>query len=349
MAQSPKEHLLVIRLSAMGDCAIAIPVLRRLMQTYPEVKVSILTKPFFKPIFKSIPELQVITADTQGVHRGFPGLLKLALELRKMGFDKTADLHNVLRSKLIRLLFTLFGIKSAKIDKGRTAKKALTRSENKVFKPLKTTAQRYAEVFQALGYPLDLSQQIPVEKTILPQKIYEFIGHSTKPWLGIAPFSAHPSKAYPLDLMEKIIEELNQSDQYKLLFFGGGKAEVDLLHNLASKYNNSYCIAGNFEFEEQLKVISKLDLMLSMDSGNGHLAAMYEVPTITLWGGTHPYAGFAPFGQPAENQLVPDLEKYPKLPSSVFGKKQLPGYENAMRTILPKQVLQRIYEVLQSP
>ena len=56
-------------------------------------------------------------------------------------------------------------------------------------------------------------------------------------------------------------------------------------------------MAGKYKFKEELALISNLDLMVSMDSSNGHLAAIYGVPIVTLWGVTHPFLGFAPFGQ----------------------------------------------------
>src|SRR5690625_3318574 len=152
--ENSATHILVIRLSAMGDCALAVPVLLRLIKTYPEIKITIITKEFFVPIFKVLPSSQVkiIGVDTKKEYKGFFGILKLGRELKKINFNQIADLHNVLRSKILRTQFSFSNIKSAKIDKGRTEKKALTRAENKIFKALKTTPQRYVDVFQNLGY-----------------------------------------------------------------------------------------------------------------------------------------------------------------------------------------------------
>ena len=86
--------------------------------------------------------------------------------------------------------------------------------------------------------------------------------------------------------------------------------------------------------------------MLSMDSGNAHMAAMLGVKVITLWGATHPYAGFAPFGQPESYMLTANREQYPLLPTSIYGNKIVEGYEYAMRTITPETVVARINEVL---
>jgi ADP-heptose:LPS heptosyltransferase len=96
----------------------------------------------------------------------------------------------------------------------------------------------------------------------------------------------------------------------------------------------------------ELEVISNLDMMLSMDSGNGHLAALYGVPVVTLWGNTHPYAGFRPFRQPEENSITPDLTKYPFIPTSIYGKKVIDGYEDCMASISPDEVLSNLKRLM---
>jgi ADP-heptose:LPS heptosyltransferase len=83
-----------------------------------------------------------------------------------------------------------------------------------------------------------------------------------------------------------------------------------------------------------------------MDSGNAHIAAMLGVQVITLWGATHPYAGFVPFNQPISNSLVSDREKYPLLPTSVYGNKKVAGYEDAMRTISPDMVVNKVNRLI---
>lgn len=118
-------HILVIRLSAMGDVAMCVPVLRVLTSTYPHLKVSVLTRGFFEPMFKGIPRVSVYKADITGVHSGVLGLGSLAKELRDIGIDKVADLHNVLRSNVLKSVFYMFGIPVKQIDKGRSEKKRL--------------------------------------------------------------------------------------------------------------------------------------------------------------------------------------------------------------------------------
>ncbi|WP_241507200.1 glycosyltransferase family 9 protein [Aquimarina sediminis] len=337
-----ETNVLVIRLSAMGDIGMTVPVLRTFRATYPNVKLTVLTRKFFEPIFSDIDNLEVYYADVEKTHKGFLGLIRLANELSKFGIDAVADLHNVLRTNVLKRFFALRGIKVFQVDKGRAEKKALTRAKNKAFKQLKTTHQRYADVFEKLGYPIDLTTHTFPEKQPLTPNIISLTQNSAKKWLGIAPFAQYESKSYPLELMVEVIEALDKDDHFEIFLFGGGKREGDILNNIASKYKNVTTVVGKLSFEDELKLIGNLDAMLSMDSGNAHLAAMYGVPTITLWGVTHPFAGFLPFGQPIENAILPNMAKYDQIPTSIYGNKVPEGYEKVMYSIDPKTVVDAI-------
>ncbi|GAA3761604.1 glycosyltransferase family 9 protein [Flavobacterium ginsengiterrae] len=334
----------------MGDVAMTVPVLRAFVKQYPTVKITVISRPFFKPFFEGIPNLDFFAFDEKERHKGFPGLLKLYSDVKKLKIDAFADLHNVLRSKIVSLLFALSGKKRATVDKGREEKKELTRTENKIFKQLPTMFERHAKVFEELGFPLDLSSRsvgtdFP-EKAVLSSDILEIIGNENKKLIGIAPFAQYDSKVYPLDLMKEVIEKLVQNPANKILLFGGGKKEIEILDSIAESFENVINMAGKIKFQQELQLISNLDVMLSMDSGNAHIAAMLGVKVITLWGSTHPYAGFLPFNQSLENALTADRNKYPKLPTSVYGNKIVEGYEDAMRTISPEKIVNSIQSKL---
>jgi ADP-heptose:LPS heptosyltransferase len=335
-----------MRLSAMGDVAMTVPVLRAFVKQYPEVKLTVISRPFFKPFFDGIPNLDFFAFDEKERHKGFAGLLRLFQDVRKLKIDAFADLHNVLRSKIVSLLFALSGKKRATVDKGREEKKELTRAENKIFKQLPTMFLRHAKVFEELGFPLDLSNATFPEKANLSAEILEIIGVQNQKLIGIASFAQYDSKVYPLDLMTEVITTLAQNQDYKILLFGGGKKEIEILDSLSQSFENVINMAGKIKFQQELQLISNLDVMLSMDSGNAHIAAMLGVKVITLWGATHPYAGFLPFNQSLENALTSDRNQYPKLPTSVYGNKIVEGYEDAMRTISSKTVVEKIQQLL---
>lgn len=340
------KHIAVMRLSAMGDVAMTVPVLRAFVKQYPEVKLTVISRPFFKPFFDGIPNVEFFAFDEKERHKGFLGLLRLFKDVKKLKIDAFADLHNVLRSKVVSLLFALSGKKRATVDKGREGKKELTRAENKIFKQLPTMFERHAKVFSALGFPVDLSSrslgtEFP-KKAVLSAEITDLIGENYQKLIGIAPFAQYDSKVYPLDLMQEVIAKLAENKDQTILLFGGGKKEIEILDSLSEPFKNVINVAGKIKFQQELKLISNLDVMLSMDSGNAHIAAMLGVKVVTLWGATHPYAGFLPFNQTLENALTSDRDQYPKLPTSVYGNKIVEGYEDAMRTISPKQVVKKI-------
>lgn len=331
-----------MRLSSMGDVAMTVPVLRAFVKQYPTVQITVVSRPFFKPFFDGIPNLSFFAFDEKERHKGFLGLLRLFSDLKQLKIDAFADLHNVLRSKIVRTLFALSGKNVAAVDKGREGKKALTALENKVFKQLPTMFENHTQVFQKLGFAIDLSNPEFPQKAILSPDIISIIGENHQKLIGIAPFAQYDSKVYPLDLMREVITKLAENPENKVLLFGGGKKEMEILDSISSPYENVINMAGKIKFQQELQLISNLDVMLSMDSGNAHIAAMLGVKVVTLWGATHPFAGFAPFNQPLQNALVSDRNLFPKLPTSVYGNKIVEGYEEAMRTILVDSILQAL-------
>ena len=319
---------------------MTVSVLMAFTEQYPDVKLTVLTREFFKPLFRDLENVSVFHADVKGKHKGVFGLWKLSKELKKLGIDAVADLHNVLRSNILK--FFLFGIKCVQIDKGRTEKKALTTGV--IFKQLKTTQQRYADVFEKLGFKLELSSPSFPEQSKLNNKTLTIVGNDTLKWIGIAPFAAFESKMYPLDLIKEVISTLSKT--YKILLFGGGQQEVEILNNFQNSFDNVINLAGKLSLSEELDVISNLDIMLSMDSANAHLAATLGKKVITIWGVTHPFSGFAPLNQPEDYALLTDRTKYPKIPTSIYGNKYPENYKEASRSISSKTIVDKIESII---
>lgn len=337
---SKPKHILVIRLSAMGDVAMTVPVIRELSIQYPEVKITVLTRAFFNPFFRDLKNVTVFNADVKGNHKGILGLYKLSKELKQFNFDAIVDLHNVLRSNILRNFLSVKQF--AQIDKGRTEKKALVSGKN--VQQLKSTHQRYADVFEQLGYKIDLSKPRFPNPVPLTEHLLEIIKKDTKRFIGIAPFAAYKGKMYPLELMNEVINVL--AKDHHIVLFGGGKEEVAQLERIASKHENVINIAGKLTLDEELDVISNLDVMLSMDSGNGHIAAMLGIKVVSIWGVTHPFAGFLPFNHSLDSCLMADRTKFPKIPTSVYGNKYPKEYERAIASILPNEIIVKVKSML---
>jgi len=240
------EHIAVIRLSAMGDVAMTVPVLLKLIKTYPDLKITVITRNTFKPLFSKLENVSVLEADVRGKHKRLSGVIKLAKEAKRLNITAVADLHNVIRSKVMRRYFNTVAIKTAKIDKGRSEKKAITKSKGKLSGPIKSTHERYADVFRKLGYANDLNPPVFLNKAQLPSNFKRDI---SKKLLGVAPFAAYKSKMYPLDLMRELLMLIEDRNQYQIVLFGSldEKSELD---RLAKDIKNVYNLYGVFSLEE---------------------------------------------------------------------------------------------------
>ena len=339
------KHILVFRFSSLRDIAMTVPVIKLLLQQHPDISVTFVSVAFVQPLFNNIERLHFYAADIRGKHKGVAGLYRLYKELKSQFIiDAVADLHNVLRTQILRLYFYIAGKKIAVIDKGRSEKKLLTRQHDKILKPLKSTHQRYADVFAELGLPIQLNvaQGISIQQqknTLLD--IYKQQGYKL---IGIAPFAQYTEKTYPAGKMQQVIQLLLKHGKIKIFLFGG-KSDAPALQQFESIDNTKIqSLAGAMSFAEELAAIAQLDVMLSMDSANMHLASMYGVPVISVWGGTHPYLGFYGWGQPLSNAVQVELDCRP---SSVFGNKPCPRGDLAcMNRIAPLVIYNKICEVL---
>ncbi|GHT67245.1 glycosyl transferase family 1 [Bacteroidia bacterium] len=315
---------LIIRLSALGDVAMTIPVVYSVARRYPADKFVLLTKTPFQCIFINKPDnLEVVGVDTKKNN-----ILSVVRGLRVKP-TMVADLHSVLRSWMVDIYFRVRGKKAAVINKGKRDKQTLTRSRKKQMRQLPTSIERYQRVFEKLGYDAAVDF-----KSLLPDKTAK-----DETWMGIAPFAKHQGKIYPLELMENVVNRLNSQQNIRIFLFGS-KAEAPILNKWAEKYNNVQSVAGRLSFEEELRLMNDLNVMLSMDSANMHLASLVNTPVVSVWGATHPYAGFYGYNQPIVNAIEVDLECRP---CSVFGNKPCKRGDYAcMQQIQPERIVEKM-------
>lgn len=337
------KRLLVIRFSAIGDVAMTIPVIYACAMDNPQLQITVLSREFLRPLFSRMPEnVRFRGADLKKTYHGIAGLNKLYGELKKEGFDAVADLHDVLRSQYIRGRFFLSGTKVAHIQKGRKEKKRLTRNGHKMMKPLKSSFQRYAEVFEKLGLHArqHFTSIFPEGKGDLSQ-IATVTGEKGKDnWFGIAPFAAHQGKAYPLDSMKKVVGQLSQLPDTRIFLFGAGSEQRQVGETWEKEFPATLTsVIGKLKMDEELILMSHLNAMLSMDSANMHLASLVNTPVVSIWGATHPYAGFMGWNQPEENAMQLDL---PCRPCSVYGNKPCLRNDYACLQIDPTRIVAQL-------
>ena len=335
------QHILVIRFSSLGDVAMTVPVISALIKSHPNAKISVLTKTQFTPLFKHLPTIEVIGVDLKKQYNGLLGLFQLSKKIKALRVNAVADLHYVLRTKVLRIL--LPRLNWAILDKGRKEKNQLI--TGKIFKPLKPIVERYADVFRHLGFDLSLSTPDFPTAQPLPKEIQSLLNECPQPYIGTAPFAAYSSKTYSLDKMKAVIDHFSKTGA-TVVMFGGGQTEVQKLNEIANLFPNVISLAGRLSLDDELKLIGHLKVMLAMDSGNAHMAALMGVKVLTLWGVTHPYSGFKPYNQPLEYCLVSDLEKFPKIPTSIYGNRYPKGYEKAIESISEKEIIAAIEKIV---
>lgn len=345
VAVTPPRRVLVTRFSALGDVAMAVPVVYGVCRANPSTEFILLTKAAVASLWVNPPaNLTVVGADMKTTYRGLPGVVRLFNELyTRYRFDALADLHQVIRTRVMALLCRLRSIRVATIRKGRREKAALCANRT-LSSPLPTSAERYEQVFASLGLATDTHSGSVLGAEASSPEIFADItpkkAHG-ETWIGIAPFAAHTTKIYPLDKMEEVVSHLSGRKGVRVFLFGGGDKERTLLGSWAHRYPGVTSLADRRHgFAKELALMASLDCMVAMDSGNMHLAAIAGAPVVSIWGATHPAMGFTPAGFSEADALQTPL---PCRPCSVFGEKPCRrGDMVCMAAISPRQIIDKI-------
>lgn len=310
----------------MGDVALIVPVLRSLVNAHPHVEVTIVTRPRFAPFFQGLERVTIFPADVDHTYNGVFGIRELFRALiRRASYDFVIDLHDHVRTVILRTLFKLFFTDVVVFDKGRKEKKAFARREKKTVRPLPHTVERYREAFVKAGLSFELlppPHLIPAEDVhaAVRQWLTEKALHKKEAWVGLAPFAAHASKVWPLENWPEVMESVLLARRVKFFLFGGGEKEISFFETLQRKFPGAcVVIAGQLKLRQEIALMTQLDMMVCVDSSNMHLSALAGVTTLSIWGGTHPAVGFAPVGE-GHTLFQVSREELPCRPCSVYGR-----------------------------
>lgn len=315
---------------------MTVPVIKNVLDQHPELQITVVSNAFLAPLFEGLERCKFHPAFLKEQHNGVAGIYRLFKELNKLtAFDAIVDLHGVLRSYLLTALFKIKGCKLATIDKGRTQKKALTRKENKILTPLIPMHERYANAFRMVGLSIQLKSAAPVHTRRPIPAALQSVFSSGKKIIGVAPFAQYKEKTYPTDKIMAVIKQLTAANNTVLLF-GGGQQEAAILQQWEKDIFSVFNIAGRYSFADELAIISNLNCMVSMDSANMHLASLFNVPVVSIWGATHPFAGFYGWAQNENNIVQADL--YCR-PCSVFGNKPCYRGDHACMKLIGENII----------
>ena len=148
--------------------------------------------------------------------------------------------------------------------------------------------------------------------------------------------------------MKQVMDTLATNDNIFFFIFSGGGEERKLANELAGNYRNAMSIFGKIKLDGELKLIANIDCMVTMDSGAMHFASAVGTPVVSIWGATHPWAGFLGYGQSEENVVQYDMECRP---CSVFGDK--PCYKvgsksyECMKKVSPVDVSNKVLKIIE--
>ncbi|HAO26684.1 MAG TPA: glycosyl transferase [Chryseobacterium indologenes] len=284
---------------------MTVPVFREFLEQNPGVEIIMVSRKNFEALFEGVPNLIFKGIDVDN-YKGIFGLRRLSNELiKEFNPDFIANLHDVIRTKIIDKFYRRKGLNVFKINKGKEEKDHLTDVWNLNKVPLKRTVERYADVFREMGFKVELSHQLrPVSEN--------------KSGIGFAPFAQHKGKMLPLEKSFELARIL--AKKHTVYFFGGGKKETETLEEWENKIPNTKSLSGKLKLTEELIKISELEVMISMDYANMHLASLVGTRCVSVWAATHPYAGFLGFGQ--SEQDVVQVKDLTCRPCSVFGDKE---------------------------
>ena len=319
------RHLVVLRFSAMGDVALTVPVIRGALNAHPQIRITVITRPLFARFFSCIRleeheknRLTILAADVKDRYAGLWGILKLARDISGLRPDVILDLHDHLRTIILRNLLKSFGTPVVVFDKGRRAKKSATGAQRGQHRrPLTHTSDRYRNAFAQAGLPFP----IPSGPHVAAQRPNEnddwFVPGIRR--IGIAPLAAHPTKQWPIERFTSVIEAFRNDPHVRFLVFGGA-GDRETLNMLVRSDQQVWNTAGRFTLEEELGIMLTLDAMVTVDSSNMHMAGLCGVPVVSVWGGTHTVTGFGPAFHPKNEILEIPPEELPCRPCSTFGK-----------------------------
>lgn len=330
---------------------MTVPPLYDACSAHPDTLVVMLTRDFMEPLFLERPDNLIVIGVDLKRYKGPQGMWRLMKEMRsRYGVTHYVDLHDVLRTKMLRLFGRILGVKTVKFDKGRREKHRLTRRTGKILLPLKHSISRYRDALDSVGLTIGdktfrgyFATQPPepgVYAAITPPK-----GASER-WIGIAPFAKHEGKIYPIDQMEQVVRALSGRKGTKLFLFGGGPYENKILSEWARKYPCTVSLAGQKHgFPVELALMHEMDAVLTMDSANMHLAALTGAPVVSIWGATHPYCGFSGWHVPVKDNIQLPV---PCRPCSVFGNKPcISGDFHCLRAIKPQSIVDHIEKLIE--
>ena len=322
------RHVLVYRLSALGDVAMTIPAIYSCAEAYPNTTFHVVTTAFCTQLFVNPPANVVLHPIEKPVTTW-----RVLKALRKMDIDAVADLHNVLRSWMVDAMFWLRR-KTVKVLAKRRQERYEILKEGMRAQPF---VMRYFDVFRRLGLPCEPTfSTLFGKQPLLPVNMEK----GSERWVGIAPFARFENKTYPIEKMQEVVRRLVEHPDIHVFLFGARGEQAEALKQWEQLSPRVHSVAGSFALNEELALMAHLDVMLSMDSANQHMASLVGTRVVTVWGSTTPACGFLGWGQHTTDAVCANIDCQP---CAIGGSKQCNlGTIACMKAIAPETIVKAV-------
>jgi heptosyltransferase-2 len=308
--------ILVIRFSSMGDIIYTTPVVRCLKKQLAGAEVHFITKPAFKYIYDNNPYVDKLLLLK-------PSLSDTIADIKTEGYDYIIDLHNNLRTTIIKLRT---GIKSYTYKK-QTIRKWLSLKFNLKLVPPTHLVDRYMQAVKYLGVTNDGQ---PIDYYIKAHhKLADLLPltHQNN-YVAFVIGATHFTKRMPNDKIISICREL----KYPVVLLGGNDVKVNGDEIAAAIGSNIYNACGKTTLDESVFLVSQSAAVIGFDTGLTHIAEAFNKPIVSVWGGTVPeLLGVQPYM--VKDVLVAGID-LPCRPCSKFGLEKCPlGHFKCMKEI----------------
>jgi len=300
---------LILRFSSIGDIVLTSPLVRCLKLKYPNAEIHYLTKPAFENILVNNPYITK-------VHVLDKPLLQKTIELKHLGFDYIIDLHNNLRTRIIK---SVLDVPSFSFDKQNTEKAQLVNFKINTLSQVHIV-DRYLDTLKSFGVTNDgqgLDYFVPDDVTLSD----ELKQLTSSPYIAIAIGAQHSTKRLPKQKFMEVCKNINTN-----IILLGGKEDEQTGEEIA-KQSGSHVVnlSGKLSLHQSALVVKLSQKVITHDTGLMHIAAAFKKPIISIWGNTVPEFGMTPYyGNYNINQQLFEVKNLSCRPCSKIGFKACP-------------------------
>ncbi len=320
--------ILILRLSSLGDIVLTTPLLVALREKYPESRIDLVIASEYETLAQVLPAVSRVHVFNK--RSGFSGLLALRNQLREEKYDYVLDVHDVLRTKILR---QGLGKHVSVIDKRTFKRWLLVKFKYDLLKGEPDVIGRYFEAAKKLGITDD--GRAPTLKAT----------HVRDPKrIAIAPSARHWNKRWPVEHFQRLGNTLLEKG-YELTFYGS-RAEIALIEEIRKGLHNGKhrSLAGELDLTDAAHSLAKCSAAITNDSGLLHVAEAVGTPVVALFGPTVKQFGFAPR---AASAVVLEVEGLYCRPCTAIGSSECPEkHFRCMREVGPEQVVVALHTVI---